>query len=174
MHTAHIILVKAEDHEDAFENVWQHFNNAEDNIAQRWSDWQSVGDDSRWSMEDFVPKGTVLQHNYVLSYETETELFSYVVDNALRERQLAFEKLYDNLDLAGQSHLSAYNVEDKDLMKAYDLYRFAQFVAGYYNPDSHIVDLDSYTTNLEYFQNSIAETEPVQKNWYAVVVDLHF
>lgn len=170
MHTGHIILVKADDYEDAISSVYCRINDDESWFASNWSDWASVEKDSRWEMADFFPKGYTGSNKYVVSYETEKELFEELVESCLDARRAEFVRLADELDLAGKSVLTDFDI-DEDTMLTWKLRQFANLANSVYCPESKIFDLENYDANLNWFRQDVAEGN---NNWFAVVADFHY
>jgi hypothetical protein len=168
MHTGHLILVKAESHQDAIDRVWTNLNTDTAHFAADWSDWAVVGDEgigeSRFSLEEFEQE---LSNKYVVSYETETEAFRTILEKFIELRQKDFDRFKEavqDLDLA-----SLKMGEDSD--KAWKLSRFADLIWGNYTPDSAYYDLENYTPDLNHFEQSILSGET---DWFGVIVDFHY
>lgn len=177
MHTGHIILVKAENHEDAISTVWTAVNTSDETwFAANWSDWAVVAhegiSESRWNMKDFLDKEDLYTgvNDHALSYETERDLFEKVVQHQLDQRANAFEGVIRSLKDAGVESVYDFNL-DQDDQVSWQLRRLGTLASSIYNPDSKIFDLENYDANLKYFR---ADTEAGNTNWYAVVVDFHF
>lgn len=176
MHTGHIILVKGENHQDALERVSVAvMSDGEGWFASNWSDWAVVGDtglgESRWEMSEFFAEGTYTgEHKYVLSYETERELFCALVDKQLASRKAEFDRIVDTLMESGKTWIHDFEL-DEDTMDSWYLRHFANLATGIYTSESKIFDLENHDANLKYFRQDV---EAGNTDWFAVVVDFHY
>lgn len=166
MHIGHIILIKAESHDDAIERVRLHLHD-EVTFASGWSDWSVIGNDgwggSSFSFRnDYEDWAGVSEH--AVSQDDEGDLFAKVVNAALEARESEFERLRDRLSERGFS----YSL-DQDDMEAWELHRFAQLAESIYNPYSMFYDLANFTANPKDFRASESD-----EGWYAVLVDFHY
>lgn len=175
MHTGHIILVKAEDHQDAVEKVWTAVNADESWFASNWSDWAVVGTEgygeSRWEMAEFFEKGTYTgKHKYALSCETEPELFYAVIEERLASRKKQFDRIVEQLMESGKTWIHDFEL-DEDTMDSWHLRHFASLATSVYTSESMIFDLENYDANLKWFRKDVEEGNT---DWFAVVVDFHY
>jgi hypothetical protein len=176
MHTGHIVLVKAESHEDAIGIVWTTVNTSDENwFASNWSDWAVVADEgisgSRYQMADFFEEDTYTgTHPHALSLETESELFYQLVSKKLEEREATFDAVVNKLKEEGVDSLYDFRLDQDDDVSWY-LRRLSNLVGSVYTHDSKIFDLENHDANLSYFKKDV---EAGNTNWYAVVVDFHF
>lgn len=173
MHTGQIILVKAEDHEDAMNKVWSAVNADGDQwFASNWSDWAVVANEgtlgSRWTIKDFYEGET--ENEWVVSYETEREAFDAIVQGRLDERSNEFEGIIRQLKAEGVDSVYDFQL-DQDNLTSWNLRRLANLANSIFNSDSKIFDLENFDANLRWFKKDIADGET---NWFAVVVDFHF
>lgn len=169
MHIAHIVLVKAESHEDAIGAVRANLDDYESRFAL-WSDWAVVGNEgisnSRWSFEDFGGETWTGADKYAVSRDTERELFDKVVALFVERRQEAF----DNLEREITDNGFSFSL-DQDNRESYALTKFAKLADSRYCSDSYIYDLANQTANLRYFREEMANDG---EEWFAVLVDFHF
>ena len=171
MHTGHLILVKAESHQDAIDRVWTTLNYSDsEHFAANWSDWAVVGNegfaDSRWSFPTEIT-GWTGANEYAVSLRDEPELFNQAFERFYSYRQQAFESFK-----AKVAELDSSTFElDQDDLESWNLVRFAQLVDGIYNPQSHLYDLENYTANPKYFNESV---ESGEDDWFGVIVDFHY
>ena len=171
MHTGHIILIKADDHEDAISRVWSAINADENWFANAWADWAAITD-GRFDLSHFFGGEYNGVHNHAVSYETEKDLFLQLIESRKAERRAEFDRLLAEIKEDGRLNLDNYEL-DEDSMASWKLYRFSSFVNSSYNPYSKIYDLENYDTNLKNFTLEI-ESETGEKNWYGVLVDFHY
>lgn len=175
MHTGHLILVKAESHQDAIDGIWTNLNSDGEHFAASWSDWAMVGDEgfgkSRFSLEEF---GVPLQNNYVVSYADERESFETILQKFVDIRTGTFNRFKD--ELTGND----FSIDQLELNAgsgsattqfAWTLSRLADLAWGAYTPDSAFYDLENHDTELTLFQKDI---ESGATDWFAVIVDFHF
>jgi len=171
------MLIKAEDHEDAIGWVQAKVTESEDNFP-KWSDWHEVAA-GRFSLEGFAfdEFGLELQHNYVVSYETEQEQFEIVLSKLLDYKVNEFAQIKEKLVEAKFSiesiELFSYKSfwESENWLQVYDLQKLTQLAGDDYIPESYVYDLENHTPSLKYFYESIQNGD---KNWFGVMVDFHF
>lgn len=170
MHVGHLILVKAESHEEAIGKVADSLitESGENSIAD-WSDWHAVADrgfsDSRWNFADEVEGEWDGASRYAVSLEDEADLFYAMVNKFYGYREAAHARAEQKVQEYGLSYKL-----DQDDQNSWSLYRYAQLTEGIYCPDSFVYDLENYTPNLKWFRENSAENA----DWYAVLVDFHF
>lgn len=173
MHTAHIILVKAEDHDDAIATVRSALTPDEGgHFASAWSDWAMVGDEgyggSRFEFQHFLEDGEEWSgaSRYAVSRDDEADLFYKMLDKFYGFRQSAFDRRQD--ELRDQDFSVSL---DQDDQVTYSLYKLAELADSRYCYESAVYDLVNYTANLRYFRQDEADNG---HGWYAVLVDFHF
>lgn len=175
MHTAHIVLVKADSHDDAIGTIRAHLNN-DNHFASGWSDWAIVGDEgfgaSRFSFRNLLDSDSdsILEwdgaSSYAVSRDDEADLFSATLNRFYGYRQQIFDELYAEAQENG-----FYFSLDQDDTESWKLYRLTQLAESVYCPDSKVYDLEHYSANLRSFHEDIAQDG---RDWYAVLVDFHF
>lgn len=170
MHTGHLVLIKAESHEDAIDKVRIALNPEEGTSPADWSDWCIVGDEgfgeSRYSF-DHEYEGWSGASKYAVSLADEANLFHTALNKMYELREKAFERFRDQIFELG---VSIFKLDQND-QESWALYRFAELSDSIYNPESFIYDLENYTADLKYFRQSESEGET---DWFAVLVDYHF
>lgn len=174
MHTAHIILVKAEDHNEAIGKVRSSIDNTEASFAD-WSDWSVIGNegigDSRYSFADFVD-GWQGADTHVVGLEEETDLFYQILRTFENYRNAEFNSLKEELK---DFDLTSLQVEmDGYFPDVYNLLKLAKLANGEYTYASKIFDLEHWCITTKYFNQEVAENAFEVNNWYAVLVDFHF
>lgn len=170
MHTGHLILIKAESHDDAISRVKGALEDFESNFGSNWSDWSTVGDDgftkSRWNFHaDFEDWNGASSH--AVSLTDEADLFHKALDHFYAFRVAAFERLTN--EISGYS-LTDFKLDQNDQI-SWALFKFAKLAEAQYGSDSFVYDLENYTPDLRYFRQS---TESGETDWYGVLVDFHF
>lgn len=187
MHIAHIMLVKAEDHENAIETVRSIVG--QDNFCD-WSDYAIVGDEGFGSSRYAFGFGGLndeplltTSNKFAISYDTEREAFDFIYDKFLSYRKAEFANLRKRVEEADvrllelELDLEDYKSENSD--KAYIVRKYCEMAEGIYTEDSRIYDLENWTTNLSYFKQSLEldrnyPSELDETSWFAVLVDFHF
>lgn len=179
MHTSHLVLIKAESHDDALDEVRSRLEPDDgQHFASGWSDWAVVGDgdilDSRYTFtnclsfgenDDDIPEWDGASQ-YAVSLDDEADLFYKALNQFYGYREAEFDRLTREVDKNGYDF-----VLDGDSLGSYALYRLAQLSASIYCLDSFVYDLENYSANLKYFREDVAADG---RNWYAVLVDFHF
>jgi len=168
MHTGHIILIKADSHQDAIDRVRLYLQPDEGQSPADWSDWCMVGDEgifgSRYSFrhdyEDWDGAS-----DYAVSLDDEADLFHKVLAKMYGLREQAFDDFRERIFDMG---IVGFRLDQND-QESWALYRFSELVESVYNPHSFVYDLQNFTADLKYFR----ETES-EEGWYAVLVDFHF
>lgn len=158
MHALQVILVSAENAEDAR-------NKVESRCLDGWfdwSDWSSIG--GRWSGE--------LVEGDVLRYSDDPTKFEEVVTNALADREARMESYQRRLEedcvtIGSVSLPESWN----DEMKMYPLYKLGAIASGIACEDSCIYDMEYGSTDLGNFRERVAKKPEEQ---FLVVVDFHF
>lgn len=172
MHTAHIILVKADTYADAISTIQSNLD-SESNFA-RWAEWAVVGGESigspRYTFSNVLYGGEWQGANeFVVSLENEEELFYKVLDNFKTYRDEEFDSLKYSLQ---DFDFSSLEIEvDGYHPELHSLVNFAKLANGEYDYNSRIYDLEHWCITTKYFDGKVAGGE---KNWFAVLVDFHF
>lgn len=173
MHTGHIILVKAEDHDEAIGAVRSALAPDEgSHFASAWSDWAIVGDEgfggSRFEFRHFLEDGEEWDgaSHYAISRDDEADLFYKMLNKFYGFRQAEFDRLKDEL----RDQDFSVSLDQDDLL-TYNLHKLAELADSRYCHKSAVYDLENYTANLRYFREDEAQNG---HNWYAVLVDFHF
>ncbi len=171
MHTAHIILVKADDHEEAVGKVRSNIDNTEASFAD-WSDWSVIGDegigDSRYSFADFIEGWEGNTH--AVGLKDETDLFYQVLNTFKTYRDAEFNSLKESLkdfDLTSFLEIEM----DGYYPDVYNLLKLARLANGEYSYESKIFDLEHWCITTKYFDEEVTKGE---NDWFAVLVDFHF
>ena len=165
MHTAHILLVEAESHEEAIDKVRSQVTHSETPYPS-WSDWHEIG--GRW--ENLFGSGKNCLR-YTENEKLAEEKIKEWVDGRINEMKRCLEEVKD-FDLAEK--LDAYDPEaplDYKEMKTYYLYKLAKNLQDSWTPESGVYDLEHGTPNLKAFRERLAIAPEMQ---YLVVVDFHF
>lgn len=180
MHTAHLILVQAESHEDAAAKVWGYLNSDGEHFASDWSDWAIVGDEgfgkSRWTLHDFLETPLTLTNDYVVSYKSEREQFNALLSFFENLRQSKFDELKRSIEeiSVDSLELPRTHVWSEAIQNVWKLARLADLASGIYTPDSAYYDLENQQVTLGgdayCFDASINAGET---DWFGVVVDFH-
>lgn len=168
MHVAQIMLVQAEDVEDAMDAVRARL---EENPS--WSDWHNAnyGDTfaGRWEGHFFGEENT----NDTLRYSDDPALAENVIFDKLSARKLEMDELRQRVIKSGYDPLTAdYDPEvGKWNMDAFALQRLIGLLEDDWNSDSAIYDLEDWTASLGSFRKRVADAPEKQ---FLVVVDFHF
>ena len=174
MHTGIVLVVEADDAEDAVAEV-ENFN--EHNA--HWSDWNCHG--GRWA--DEVP-------NAVISYTENPSLFTETVEKfknyivAERNRLIAdvadvtVKELVTNPKYKFGRNLPVKDMTDEErdqyFMETLAVFRAKQLLAmvdGDFGANAHFYDIKEYTMNDEYLVERIKENP---NNQFLVVWDYHY
>ena len=163
MHTGHILLVEAESHEEALDKVRSAIEYA-DNPTPSWSDWHEIG--GRWS--DYLGK-----YGYVMCYDKDEHLAEEKIHDMVQSRvssMLGAWEQVKNFDI--EAAIASYLPDKGGFdMNPYYLKKIAETLNNEWTPDSHVYDLESWTSDLKYFRERLAIAPEMQ---YLVVVDFHF
>ena len=176
MHVCQIMLVEADNVNDAFDSVYSHLSEEE----PRWSDWHNADNPrtlnfaGRWS-------GTVFgtpNAKGVYNADEAPNYLQYSSDPALAERAIT-EYLDHRLN-----DIRSYQAKAVDLKSyAYDPYsikfemdlwatkKLAQMLSDEWTCDSGIYDLEEWTSNLRSFVVRVKNAP--EKQWL-IPVDFHF
>lgn len=166
MHTAHLILVKADDHQDAIDTVRGNLYTDEGSNFAPWSDWSVVGEEGRFSFTHEY-EGWDGASGHAVSLDDEADLFYKVLGDFKTYREREFQTRRQQVE---DFSISSFTL-DQDDMDSYHLMKFAELVEGRYTYDSAYYDLKNYTTSLKYFEEDVAQDG---KDWFGVLVDFHF
>jgi len=159
MHTAHLMLVRAESPEGAQNYVESRLTH--DTTVEQWWDWFAIGSDGRYSLSSAIEGWT--GDDYVVGLEATPGLFHLAVDTFYEYRRQAFDRHSAELENNGWMFRL-----DQDDMITWRLRRFADLSASYYCAESHVYDLHNFSANLDLF---IKDTGT---DWFAVLVDFHY
>ena len=177
MHTCHLLLIEAEDAEEAKAKVQSAIEPEEGNYPT-WSDWHGGFDEGlagRWSglFEGWDENRDVLQ------YTENKVLADDIIKQFLDYRLVEMKSLLSQIETAGDFDLNTY-VEAYDPYKqefndaGMNLWR-AQSVVKILNNDwcpyTYIYDIQDHTANLEYFK---ARLETAPEKQFIVPVDFHY
>lgn len=169
MHTLHYIAVKANDPEEAFEEIQSSL--VSENIAD-WSDWHVVGG-GRWSNSQYEDSKEL-----ILSYTNDKEKFIKVIEEIKEARAEAMSQYKHHFKL---DHL-LIEIEDFILgngigSQPYDMNKYfvklaCEMLGNKYNSESYFYDLSEYTSNLSYLLEKINDDSA--HDYYLIPVDFHF
>lgn len=164
MHTVQLLLVEADNHQQAIKKVDSSINDVD------WSDWAEVG--GRWTgmFGEDEPTNAINYANDPEAFLKWINTFSEYRHTHMKEALTAFEKGGKNLS----DIIDEYDprINDFELgMRGYYLKRLGSLIADYWNSESSIWDLEAGTAGLTYLMERI-EKNP--KKQFAVIVDFHF
>ncbi len=163
MHKLQIMLVEAENAEEAISLVSGLLSN-EDGVPQpNWSDWHEIG--GRWSGhfngEDAVPYSSAIGR--------------IKLNEAVEERKAAIASLYErvkNFDLkSAVEKYDAFAHSSDSEWKAWELRKLAGLLDDTWLPESGVYDLNDWTANLKPFKGRCELAPEMQ---YLVAVDFHY
>ena len=180
MHTCHILLVEADNVEEAFEEVYGQLNN-DDYRHPDWSDWHnatnpnSLDFSGRWAGEIFFTpneKGEADPNedkpNY-LCYADDPTLAEQVIDKYLTLRLDEIQRLkVEAVDLRTYSYNPYSTSSDYDVWKTQKL---ASIMYDEWTPSSFVYDLTAETATLSNFIERV-KTDP--KRQWLIPVDFHY
>lgn len=173
MHIAHLLLVKAEDREDAVSIVEMELGDFEGRPTTFY-DWFVVGEGlggfggSRWKISDW---NIETEDPYVVSYQEEKEQFMQLLNNFVEARKEEFEQMKKDVEAISVASLEIFNGDYSKAFDAYKLETVAQLASGDYIVESRYYDLSNFSTNIGWFEKDLEKGED---NWYGVIVDFHF
>ncbi len=177
MHTCQIMLVEAEDAEDAIGIVRGAITHAETPYPA-WSDWHGgIGEGlaGRWSglFHGWEENQDVLCYteNKVLADDIIKEFVSY----RIAETKMLWEGINKDSGFDVEKAISEYDPYsqrfDDNAMKLWRLQRVAKILNNDWCSDTGVYDLQEHTANLEYFKIRLDKNPEKQ---YLVPVDFHF
>jgi len=163
MHTLQIMLVEAEDKDDALSEVTSRTGLDGEGSGPDWSDWHEIG--GRW--------GGYFDGSNVLSYAEDVALAEESIKTGLQWRREEMERLKKDVDFHNlEELLDSYDPETPIFdHSVWATKRLAEIVMDYWTPDSKLFDLVSYTASLKYFRERVQVSPEKQ---YLVAVDFHF
>jgi hypothetical protein len=171
MHTCHILLVEADNAEEALDYVKSQLTG--DDPYPTWSDWHEVG--GRWSglFEGWEETRDVLGY-------TENPTLAEDILKQFTDYRLANIKRYkEELDKDGfsiEEAIADYNINNNEAnfangMKLWRMQKLTQTLQDDWTCDSGVYDLQEGTASLTYFRKRM-ETQPEKQ--FLVPVDFHF
>jgi hypothetical protein len=171
-HVCQIILVQAEDLDDAFSLV---ANGVEDGYPH-WSDWHNADNPSshnfagRWSGAVFADESDPdTEAPNFLRYSDDPALAEKVLSDWLEARMSSLREYKSRMtDLATYKY-DPY-VDDLHMPIYYSL-KVAEMLNDNWTPDSGVYDLTNGTANLKWFIDRV-KSEPTKQ--YLIPVDFHF
>ena len=171
MHTAHIILIEADNIDDAMDSVASQLSD-----GPEWSDWHNAnqfgGGESfagRWEKHFFGEENT----RDALCYADDPALAENVIFERLSARQMEIMNLRQQIVKSGFDPLTASHdpYEEGWSMDSFRMRKLLELLDGVWNCDSFIFDLHYSSTNLADFKKR-AEANPTKQ--FLVAVDFHF
>lgn len=169
MHVAQVMLIQAEDVQDAMDLV-----RAKLEESPSWSDWHeaTISSDTfagRWASAFFGEKNT----NDTLRYSDDPALAENVIFEQLSSRKMEMDMLRKRVSESGYDPMKVeYDPESSGWdMNAFSLARLIALLENDWNSDSAIYDLEDWTGSLAGFRKRVAEAPEKQ---FLVVVDFHF
>jgi hypothetical protein len=167
MHVAQIILVKAEDAEEARDLVEGHLSE-----GPSWSDWNHSGGPGsfagRWEGEFFGEDNEL----DVLCYADNPELAEQVIAKKIALRMSEIADIRESI--SGISLASIDYDPEKRTHNLMDIWRheqLAKLLIDEWCPESHIYDLEEQNAHLGGFRKRV-DADPQHE--FLVVVDFHF
>jgi len=166
MHIGHILLVEATSGKEAESKAYKFV----DSCAQdRWSDWSEIG--GRWDGE--------FDGSNILCYKTNPELFDKKIAMWQASMQNEIDRLLEQVgDLTISELVSISNIgkekqlEGDDYLASYRAMKVLRMSENSgYDSHSQVFDTETYTSNLKYFRDRVANAP---ENQYAVIWDFHF
>lgn len=170
MHVCQIMLVEAEDAEDALATVRGEITYAEQ-AYPAWSDWHEIG--GRW---DGLFEGWDETRN-VLGYTENEQLAKDMIENFLGNRMQTMKhylEVVEKENVSLEEKVKTYNpyeMDYKEIHAVWSIQRLTKLLSNDWTSDTGVYDLKDHTANLEYFQKRLAENPTKQ---FLVPVDFHF
>lgn len=180
MHTGQIMLVQAENHDEAIDTVT---SKLEDYDRPEWSDWHGGFDgkiSGRWS-EVFGSS----HPDESMRYADDPELAERIIKEFLGARKSGldfalsqFPESFNLLTIAkNYDPLVGFDTEDPEQWKEFMTMHYAksaiQILANEWTCDTGVYDLEESTGNLSYFRKRLED--PAKKEQaHLVIVDFHF
>lgn len=177
MHTCQILLVEANDVNEAFSKV----ENEVDSYGAEWSDWHNASNAhtlnfaGRWEGQVFCS----LDETGSPTTDSAPNFLRYSDDPALAEQVLT-QWIEERLNVIGNLKSQAidprgyeYNIykEDTFSMEIYATKKLVQLIDDEWNCDSGVYDLESRTASLQNFIKRVSDNP--SKQWL-IPVDFHF
>lgn len=184
IHTLQIVLVEAEQPEDAFQNLYNTFDTISDS---HWSDWNEIeyGNAAdlnfagRWKGQVFSTRPIVYETfddsefpNY-LRYSDDPALADSVIQEYLQYRLNAIEDARSEL-IKASFDLNTYKYDPHAMdygMPTYYAGKVIDLLRNKWTPDTSIYDLVEETASLKYFIQRVAK-EPTKQ--FLIPVDFHY
>lgn len=173
MHVIQIMLIKADSHESALEDVAEKLGE-----APQWSDWHNAesGSESfagRWEGEIFG-EGEPDYLCYGANPDKAEEVISDSMNNRMAEyesyRREAIHKLDEFAQIAGAYNpIEGVGYGEKGML-VYRMKRLIQTLNDEWTSDSGVYDLHNYTPTLTEFRKDVAENP---NSWWLIPVDFH-
>lgn len=169
MHSGHILLVEADNGQEALDYVTAQLNGEE--RYPTWSDYHEVG--GRWSgaFKDWGD-GDVMAYydNPTLAEEVIKEFTDYRLAEVKRYQE---ELVKDGFSL--DKAILDYDPNDNEKrfangMNLWRVYRLAKILQDDWTSDSGVFDLSEGTASLTYFRERLKKNP---KNQYLIIVDFH-
>ena len=176
MHSCHLLLIEAEDADDAISKVKSTIE-PDDGSYPTWSDWHgglSEGLAGRWSglFEGWEENRDVLQYteNKILADDIIKQFLGYRLEE--------LNKLVSEIEKAGEFDLRSYVEKYKPYeqefsdagMNLWRAQKVIQILNNDWCPYTYSYDLQEHTANLEYFK---ARLETAPEKQFIVPVDFH-
>jgi hypothetical protein len=171
MHTCHILLVEADNAEEALTYVRSQLSG--EMPYPTWSDWHEVG--GRWSgMFDGWD-----DTKDVLGYTDNPTLAEDIIKNFADYRLAEIKRYKEQLDEEGFSLdkvIAEYDINDNKAnfangMKLWRMQKIMQTLQDDWTSDSGVFDLQEGTASLTYFKERLTARPEKQ---FLVPVDFHF
>lgn len=188
MHTLHYVAIKldtGEDYagnfdamrEDASAEVNSLLNGDERPYAG-WYDWFVVGGGR------FVAGDAYSDSNHaIIIYGEDKDKFLEKMNEGLGWGLENAKRLYEevsrtfDLDSAMAQYEQTYNTNtpvERYSMGAWSMRRLVSLIDGYWNPDSHFLDIVNGYTTARYLLDDIEQNPDSAGNWALVPVDFHY
>jgi hypothetical protein len=171
MHTCHILLVEADNAEEALDYVRAELNG--EMPSPTWSDWHEVG--GRWSgiFAGWDDTKDVLGYtdNPTLAEDILKQFTDYRLANIKRYKQeldeaaFSIDKAIDEYDMSNNEQRFANG------MNLWRVQKLAQMLQDDWTSDSGVYDLKEYTGSLTYFRERVTARPEKQ---FLIPVDFHF
>ena len=185
MHTLHYVAVKLDDASDFLEmrsDATAEVNSTlegDERPYGSWYDWFVVGGGRFVEGDAYSNSGhavVLYAENPDLFLEKMNEGLGWQLSNA----KSLFEQLSEKFDLdsAMAKFERGYNNTSEPIdyssMGAWTMRRLMSHFEGYWNPDSHFLDITNGTPTPHYFLKEVEENPDEAKFWALVPVDFHY